>query len=177
MTPYCRIAFVLGSFAAQVLAGAYNAGPARTEELPSDGGDLGKAYIELAAAMKAGDKERAGRLLDPRQWHLANKQKSWFGMFAHGLRQQLQQERGARLLSTDSVGPVLICSGTRRAKADGQRVLVTNAGNDSVSLWKSADLTPFGNFSTGAGTMPFAACSDGVSFWITLTGPGQIARF
>ncbi len=49
--------------------------------LPKDGGDLGKAYVELAAAMKAGDKERAGRLLDPKEWHLGNKEKSWFQMF------------------------------------------------------------------------------------------------
>jgi hypothetical protein len=61
---------------------AYAASPARTETLPADGGDLGKAYVELAVAMKAGDKERSQRLLDPRQWHLANKEKSWFGMFA-----------------------------------------------------------------------------------------------
>ncbi len=76
-----RIAFVLASVAALLAAGAQTAGPARTEPLPGDGGDLGKAYVELAAAMKSGDKERAGRLLDPRRWHLADKQKSWFAMF------------------------------------------------------------------------------------------------
>src|ERR1700687_3626448 len=66
-----------------VFAGSIHAaGPAKTEVLPADGGDLGKAYVELAAGMKAGDKTRAGRLLDPRAWHLADKQASWFSMFA-----------------------------------------------------------------------------------------------
>ncbi len=37
------------------------------------------------------------------------------------------------------------------AAFDGQRVLVTNLGGDSVSLWKAADLTPLGSFSTGTG--------------------------
>jgi hypothetical protein len=61
----------------------------------------------------------------------------------------------------------------------GQRILVTNslAGADSVSLWKAADLTVIGSFGTGAGTQPFGACSDGISFWITLTDDGQLARF
>ena len=65
------------------------------------------------------------------------------------------------------------------AAFDGQRVLVTNfaAGADSVSLWKAADLTPLGAFGTGAGSNPIGACSDGVNFWITLFGTGQLARF
>ncbi len=88
MTNRCWIGFVLGSFALLQAACAGDAGPARTEVLPKDGGDLGKAYVELAAAMKAGDKERAGRLLDPKQWHLGNKEKSWFQMFDHMERQK-----------------------------------------------------------------------------------------
>ena len=58
------------------------------------------------------------------------------------------------------------------AAFDGQRVLVTNPGGDSVSLWKAADLTPIGSFSTGASTGPLGACSDGVNFWITLSQTG-----
>jgi hypothetical protein len=26
-------------------------------------------------------------------------------------------------------------------------------------------------------TIPFGACSDGLNFWITLTGPNKLARF
>ena len=64
------------------------------------------------------------------------------------------------------------------AAFDGERILVTNNGNDSVSLWKAADLTPLGSFSTGAGTAPWGACSDGVNFWIAFnSSQGQIARF
>jgi DNA-binding beta-propeller fold protein YncE len=64
------------------------------------------------------------------------------------------------------------------AAFDGQRVLVTNnnPGGSSVSLWKAADLTPLGFFSTGAGTEPSGACSDGVNFWISLL-PSVVARF
>ena len=65
----------------------------------------------------------------------------------------------------------------RSAAFDGQRVLVTNSSGNSVSLWKAADLTPLGVFPTGAGTTPFGACSDGINFWITLSGAGQLARF
>jgi hypothetical protein len=63
------------------------------------------------------------------------------------------------------------------AAFDGQRVLVANNGNNSVSLWKAAGLTPLGSFSTGAGTSPYGACSDGINFWITLLGPDKLARF
>jgi DNA-binding beta-propeller fold protein YncE len=62
------------------------------------------------------------------------------------------------------------------AAIDGERILVTNQGN-SVSLWKAADLTPLGFRTTGAGTGPTGACSDGHNFWITLRGSGQLARF
>ena len=66
-------------------------------------------------------------------------------------------------------------NGPRRAAFDGQRVLVTNQGGNSVSLWKAADLSPLGEVALG--TVPRGACSDGVSFWITLTNTGQLARF
>ncbi len=63
------------------------------------------------------------------------------------------------------------------AAFDGERILVTNYAGASVSLWKAADLTPLGSFSTGAGTQPFGACSDGLNFWLTLRSAGQLARF
>src|SRR5262249_58124636 len=40
------------------------------------------------------------------------------------------------------------------AAFDGQRILVTNGCGFSASLWKAADLTPIGTFSTGTGA-PF----------------------
>ena len=65
------------------------------------------------------------------------------------------------------------------AAFDGERILVTNfnAGADSVSLWKAADLSVLGAFSTGAGSLPIGACSDGAYFWITLQGTSKLARF
>ncbi len=65
----------------------------------------------------------------------------------------------------------------RTAAFDGERVLVTNNGNDSVSLWKGADLTPLGSFPTGTGSGPIGACSDGVDFWVGLNLSNQLARF
>jgi hypothetical protein len=63
------------------------------------------------------------------------------------------------------------------AAFDGQRILVTNLaiGENSVSLWKAADLTPLGVYNTGM--RPLAACSDGVNFWITFSFDSKIARF
>jgi hypothetical protein len=63
------------------------------------------------------------------------------------------------------------------ATFDGERILITNFDGDSVSLWKAADLTPLGSYSTGTNTSPFGACSDGPNFWITLRAAGTLARF
>jgi hypothetical protein len=63
------------------------------------------------------------------------------------------------------------------AAFDGQRILVTNQNGNSLSLWKATDLTPLGFVSTGAGTGPLGACSDGINFFITLNGTGQLVRF
>jgi DNA-binding beta-propeller fold protein YncE len=67
--------------------------------------------------------------------------------------------------------------GAQAIAFDGERILVTNEFGDSVSLWKASDLTPIGTFSTGTGTHPFGACSDGLNFWITLHGTSKLARF
>jgi hypothetical protein len=64
-----------------LLACSRTATQAKTEVLPDDGGDLGKAFLELSAALKAADKDRVGKLLDPNQWHLADKDPSWFKQF------------------------------------------------------------------------------------------------
>jgi hypothetical protein len=63
------------------------------------------------------------------------------------------------------------------AAFDGERILVTNANDDTVSMWKASDLTPLGSFSTGIGTAPQGACSDGLNFWILLQGTNKLARF
>jgi hypothetical protein len=63
------------------------------------------------------------------------------------------------------------------AAFDGERILVTNLFGDGVSLWKAADLTPLGFFTTGAGSQPSGACSDGLNFWIALSGTDRLARF
>jgi hypothetical protein len=68
-------------------------------------------------------------------------------------------------------------SGPLGAAFDGQRVLVPNSASDSVSLWKAADLSPAGSFSTGATTVPSFAASDGLNFWIALNGTNKLARF
>jgi hypothetical protein len=104
ITPWLR-RLVPACGAALLAASVDAAGPVRTEALPETGGDLGTAYLDLAAAMKAADKERAGRLLDPRAWHLADKQKSWFGMFAEMEKSQpaggrVQGDRGTLFLSS-----------------------------------------------------------------------------
>ena len=62
------------------------------------------------------------------------------------------------------------------AAFDGQRVLVTNGGDD-VSLWKAADLTPLASVFTGTGSDPTGACSDGISFFLGLSSPSRIGRF
>jgi hypothetical protein len=56
-------------------------------------------------------------------------------------------------------------------------ILVVNTNGSSVSLWKAADLTPLGSFGLGAGTSPWASCSDGVNFWITLSNTDKLVRF
>lgn len=63
------------------------------------------------------------------------------------------------------------------ATFDGERIMVTNVDGNSVSLWKAADLTPLGSFSTGADSEPYGACSDGLNFWILLIGTNKLARF
>jgi hypothetical protein len=65
---------------------------------------------------------------------------------------------------------------------DGERILVTNAGNSgsghTVSLWKATDLSPLGSFTAGAvGAGVASVCSDGLNFWIALHYDVSIVRF
>lgn len=68
-------------------------------------------------------------------------------------------------------------NGSGSAAFDGERILITNLGGDSVSLWKAADLTPLGSVGTGANSGPTGACSDGLNFWIALLQSGKLVRF
>ena len=82
--------------------------------------------------------------------------------------------------STGTVLQTLTGNGLNNAFAasfDGERVLVSNFNQGSVSLFKAANLAPLGVFSVGAGTGPGSPASDGASFWIPLGNAGKIARF
>src|SRR4029079_9901776 len=68
-------------------------------------------------------------------------------------------------------------SGPNMAAFNGERILVTNRGNDTVSFWKAADLTPLGTSPVDPGADPNGAASDGLNFWVTLNGTAQLARF
>jgi len=68
-------------------------------------------------------------------------------------------------------------NGPYTAAFDGERVLVTNPIGDSVSLWKAANLAPIGSVSTGSGSQPLGACSDGISFFLTMNGSFTLTKF
>jgi hypothetical protein len=61
------------------------------------------------------------------------------------------------------------------AAFDGQRVMVTHNDGSMISLWKASDLSPLGTFDPG--TTPLGISSDGLNFWIALSGSSQLARF
>jgi len=63
------------------------------------------------------------------------------------------------------------------AAFDGERVLVTN-NLGGLSLFKATDLSIIGTVATTGVFGPFAACSDGVNFWVSFfQNPGKIGRF
>jgi hypothetical protein len=78
--------------------------------------------------------------------------------------------------SSGSVLATLTANGLFEPNAaafDGQRIFVNGFG--SVALWKAADLSLIGVFSTSV--IQFSVpCSDGVNFWFA-SGPSQIARY
>lgn len=61
------------------------------------------------------------------------------------------------------------------AAFDGERILVTS--NESLSLWKSSDLSPLGSFDTTPAFAPLGACSDGLHFWVAFNIGNKLARF
>lgn len=70
-----------------VCAKAGEAQRGKTEVLQADGGELGKAFVELKQALKTADKARAAKLLDPSVWHLDNKKPEWFAQLNERLTQ------------------------------------------------------------------------------------------
>jgi len=62
------------------------------------------------------------------------------------------------------------------AAFDGQRILVTNRGG-GLSLFKATDLSPLGTFPLSLSSIPFGACSDGSSFWVSFQAIDSIGRF
>jgi hypothetical protein len=62
------------------------------------------------------------------------------------------------------------------ASFDGERILIANNGNASVTLFKAADLSFIANVPTGASTAPAEGCSDGINFWI-VDNNGNLLRF
>jgi len=73
-------------------------------------------------------------------------------------------------------------NGAFQAAFDGERICVTNASAQSVSLWKATDLSPITSVDLPFG--PYnsrGVCSDGVTFFVGLRdqtgGSGLIARF
>jgi hypothetical protein len=76
-------------------------------------------------------------------------------------------------------------SGPIQAAFDGERILVTDYSSTTgtVSFWKATDLSPIGTTDIGGpGFFPNGACSDGICFFVTLSGAviggnGAIAKF
>lgn len=70
-----------------------------------------------------------------------------------------------------------LANGATGLAFDGERILVTNRFEDTVSLWRATDLAPLGSFSTGTDSSPLAVCSDGLNFWVTFYGTAKLARY
>lgn len=68
--------------------------PSKTELLPADGGDLGKAFTELQGALAAADKVRADKLLDPK-WHVDGDEQSYSALLK-GLKPTGGKRQGDR---------------------------------------------------------------------------------
>lgn len=52
---------------------------------------------------------------------------------------------------------------------DGERILITGQ-TDRVVLYRAADASRIGTILTGAGSTPYAACSDGLRLWVSASG-------
>jgi hypothetical protein len=73
-------------------------------------------------------------------------------------------------------------NGAFQAAFDGERICVTNASGQSVSLWKATDLSPIASVNvTNINFNSRGVCSDGVSFFVgarsTMGFNGLVVRF
>jgi hypothetical protein len=80
------------------------------------------------------------------------------------------------IVATINADGTNLLNGPVAASFDGERILITNSTNTSVTLFKAADLSFIANAATGAFTVPIGACSDGISFWIA-DQSGNLLRF
>ena len=87
------------------------------------------------------------------------------------------QASTGNVVATIMADPSNLLDAPDTAVFDGERVLVTNVTGNSVTVFKAADLSFIANVSTGPWTNPIAACSDGINFWLPLSGTGNLLRF
>jgi hypothetical protein len=81
--------------------------------------------------------------------------------------------------STGNLLQVLTGNGLDRPSGvafDGERLMVTSYPL-GVSLWRASDFTPLGSATLFPHGSPLAVCSDGVSFWISMSLTEELARF
>jgi DNA-binding beta-propeller fold protein YncE len=86
------------------------------------------------------------------------------------------QARTGTVLATIAADANNMLSGPSAVTFDGERVLVTNTVGFTVSIFKAADLSFVANVPTGSMSYPFAACSDGINFWVPLPNVGNLLR-
>jgi DNA-binding beta-propeller fold protein YncE len=67
-------------------------------------------------------------------------------------------------------------SGAWAAAFDGQYVAVTSLPNDTITVFKAADLSLVQS-SFLLGSNPAGICSDGIQFWVAFSGASEIARY
>ena len=67
-------------------------------------------------------------------------------------------------------------NGPIAASFDGERILITNNTGNSLTVFKAADLSFVANVPIVLSS-PNLACSDGVNFWVNLSGYNDMVRF
>jgi hypothetical protein len=63
------------------------------------------------------------------------------------------------------------------AAFDGERILISNYAGNSLTMLNPGTLSVLANVPIGSGSGPMLACSDGLGFWVTLSGKGTVMRF
>jgi hypothetical protein len=86
------------------------------------------------------------------------------------------QASTGNVVATIASDGINLLSGPEQAAFDGERILVTNHAGGSLTIFKAADLSVIGNTFLGTG-FPYGACSDGISFWVTVSGSGILLKY